>query len=147
MEPNFHNCDVVVIKRIAPIGMEIRRGDVVAIAGMNYEWDGKRMIPLMIMKRVVALPGELIVGYKGKVYVGMGSGKFEEIDEAMINLPSREAFFKKLHNDEFYVLGDNRHFSLDSRAIGPIPRENIVGIEVFRMEDGPIATVLYDAME
>jgi signal peptidase I len=147
MEPNFHNRDVVVLRRIPPAGGQIERGDVVVIEGMNYKWNGKKMIPMAIMKRIIALPGEVVMGYRGKIFIATSKGRFRETKDEFVQLPSQDIFFRKLHKNEFYVLGDNRRFSLDSRVMGPIPRSDITAIEVFRLDDGPIATLLYDAME
>ena len=73
---------------------------------------------LSLSKRVVATPGDEVQGRDGNVYVN--GFKIDDI---------RTAPFPrmKVPSEEYFVLGDNRSFSQDSRDFGPVPRDAIFG--------------------
>lgn len=79
-----------------------------------------------IIKRVVGMPGDSIEVVDGKLYINdtetadvYGSGKTTDFNKVYLG------------NDEYYVLGDNRMVSLDSRVFGKIKRKNIKGVADF----------------
>lgn len=124
MEPNFHTGERLIVNKIVYAIRKPDRGEVVvfhAPAGIDY------------IKRVIALPGETVKIQNNKVLV---NGK--EIDEGYI----QEAIDQKAQNGEKYnrdfpettvpegsvfVMGDNRLNSSDSRMIGPVTYDKIVG--------------------
>ena len=71
---------------------------------------------LSLAKRVVAVPGDQIAGRDGNVYVN--AFKIDDIETAPFPREDVGA-------DEYFVLGDNRSFSQDSRDFGPVPRDAI----------------------
>ena len=86
------------------------------------------------IKRIIGLPGEQVQIYNGKVYINgkvlEESGGFEPIRSAGL---ASEAI--TLGEDEYFVLGDNRNNSADSRepSVGTILRQNMIGRAVFRI--------------
>lgn len=79
-----------------------------------------------LIKRVYGLPGEKIAIEEGNIYI---NDKKIEDKYAYGNTSSYEAI--TLGKDEYFVLGDNRVVSLDSRIIGPVKEENIKGTTNF----------------
>jgi signal peptidase I len=124
MEPTFSDTErVVVLKAFYELG----RGDIVVFE--SSEDPGKDLI-----KRVVGLPGETVEVRGGTVYV---NGK--PLDERAYSsrrsrrpFPSGRRAVARLGPDEYYVLGDNRPDSHDSRYFGPVRAESIKGKVVVR---------------
>ncbi len=79
----------------------------------------------IFVKRLVALPGDTVEITGGKLYV---NGQMVEDPEFMASTP-RDYPLRKLNADEYFVIGDNRRTSHDSRAddVGPISRDMIMG--------------------
>ena len=125
MEPNFHDKEYLVINEISYRFNEPNRGEVVVF---KNPIDTKQYY----IKRIVGLPGETIKIENSKVYIkGINKDDFIQIDESDY-LPENTKTFGnikglKLEDDEFFVLGDNRKNSKDSRNLGPIKRELITG--------------------
>lgn len=86
------------------------------------------------VKRIVATSGQSVLFKEGKVFI---NGK--ELDEPYLLPDTRTYTYSQAKEqlitcgkDQFFVLGDNRLKSIDSRAYGPVPRENILGLVVIR---------------
>ncbi len=79
-----------------------------------------------LIKRVYGLPGETIAIENNKIYI---NDKVIADEFAYGNTSNQEAI--TLASDEYFVLGDNRVVSLDSRSIGPIKAQNIKGTTDF----------------
>ncbi len=135
MEPNFHNFDYLIVDEISYRFAEPKRGDVVVFRSpINSR---QRFI-----KRIIGLPLETIKIDRGKIYFEQ-SNEFYELDESQyLSFLSPQDFQIDLEitlkENEYFVLGDNRGHSLDSRSFGAILRENIIGKVAFRL--WPIAT-------
>ena len=97
-----------------------RRGEIIVFEFPDKNLDNSRKD---FVKRVVGLPGETIQIHHGEVFV---DGQL--LDEPYLNEKgksnSREI---TLGEGEYYVLGDNRNYSNDSRAWGAVPKENVKG--------------------
>lgn len=129
MVPNFHNKEYLVVDKISYRFNEPTRGDVIVF---RYPKDTSQYF----IKRIIGLPGERVQIDGGKVRIFNS----EHPDGVVIEepyLPSHDATFGKsdivsLGSSEYYVLGDNRLASSDSRVWGILPEHNIVGHAWFR---------------
>ncbi len=93
-----------------------RPGDVIVF---RYPLDPQRDF----VKRVIGVPGDTVEIRRGVVYV---NGK--ALDEPYVTAPSIDTMAQRtVGPDEYFVLGDNRRASNDSRDWGPVPLKNIIG--------------------
>ena len=134
MEPNFENGDYLIVDELSYRFQEPQRGEVVVF---KYPND----ISQRYIKRIIGLPGETIEIKEGKIEV------FNQQGEKVLNetnyLP-QDIFTAgdtniTLKGDEYFVLGDNRLASADSRRWGPLPKKDIIGKVIFRA--WPFATL------
>jgi len=129
MEPTFENGDYLIIDEISYRLSEPEREDVVVF---KYPYDTKQYY----IKRIVGLPGEIVSFKDGKIIIKNKEnpdGFF--LDENYI-LNEKETFGGgevKLGHDEYFVLGDNRGASSDSRRWGPLEDEFLIGKVVVRI--------------
>ncbi|MDD5043553.1 MAG: signal peptidase I [Patescibacteria group bacterium] len=124
MEPNFYDHEYLIIDEISYRLEMPQRGDIVVF---KYPQDPSQYF----IKRVIGLPDERIIVKDGGVYL-YDENKKQEIllDErdylsATVLTPGRIDI--ELGEGEYFVLGDNRSSSLDSRTFGPIAEPFIVG--------------------
>jgi signal peptidase I len=109
------------LNRSAYSKQEPQRIDIVAIKDPE---DG-----VLIVKRIIALPGESVYLNHGRVYV---NGQLLNEPYLPDKTPTyayekNESEFIVVGKDDYFVLGDNRNNSSDSRTFGAIPRKNILG--------------------
>ncbi len=131
MEPNFHTNERILVDKVTPIFDTYKRGDVVVFIPPN---DPKSHY----IKRVIGLPGDIVKIYDCKVYI-IESGSRYMLWEAYLydNLCTaggtmvKDGRSLKIPEDQYLLLGDNRPFSIDSRYIGLVRRDKILGRVVF----------------
>ncbi|OGY64520.1 MAG: signal peptidase I [Candidatus Harrisonbacteria bacterium RIFCSPLOWO2_02_FULL_41_13b] len=123
MEPNFEDGNYLLVDEISYRFAAPRRGEVVV-----FRYPNDRSV--FFIKRLVGLPGERLVIRDGKIYI---EGK-ELSEEYLGPTPHTEGKISvNLGKDEYFVLGDNRSYSFDSRNWGPIQREDIIGVARIRV--------------
>ena len=127
MEPVLQNGEQVLINRYADFLKKPARGDVV-----SFLQKGKRNAHYYI-KRVVAVPGDTVQIIDGRLHVN-GVQVQEEGFDKMADAGIAENPLT-LGTDEYFVLGDNRNDSEDSRSanIGTVSGKNIIGKVWFKM--------------
>lgn len=128
MEPNFYNHEYLIIDEISYRFSEPKRGDSVVI---RYPFD----LSQYFIKRVIALPGEKIKISSSRVEIFNASqpqGFVLNEDYLSKDMKTLGEVEITLKSDEYYVLGDNRIASLDSRVFGPISRQYVIGRTLLR---------------
>lgn len=123
MEPSFLDGQYLLIDEVSYYFKEIKRGEVIVF---HYPLDTSKYY----IKRVIAVPGETIEIKKGKVVIYNDDNPDGLlIDESYLlgEIITTGDIKKKLGKNEFFVLGDNRLASSDSRQWGTLPRNDIVG--------------------
>ena len=98
------------------VGGELRRFDVVLCRYPNRRE--------LFIKRIVALPGERVAIEQGRLMID-GVPVEEDFPLRPVR---RDMVERALGQGEYFVLGDNRPSSRDSRSVGPIPKERIVAV-------------------
>ena len=121
MEPNFYDHEYLIIDEISYRFNEPARGDIVVF---KYPKDEKQYF----IKRVIGRPGETVKIQDNGVYINgtkLNEAYLPESTETV--LPLRGYGEITLASDEYFLLGDNRSQSLDSRIFGPVKRDLIIG--------------------
>lgn len=123
MFPTFHDGDRV-ISLILPLKFHgPNRGDVVII-------DSPIEKKKQYIKRIIGLPNDNITLIDGHFYINGEKLEEKYLDEFIYTSADSDSW--QLADDEYFVCGDNRPNSSDSRVFGPIKKEHIRGIVSFR---------------
>lgn len=130
MEPNLYENDQLIVQKISKLYVGgIAYEDIVTINADNLlGHNGDKNI----IKRVIGLPGDTIEIRNDGVY--RNKVKLQEDYLHGINTSEREPQFSNvtLKENQYYVLGDNRNVSLDSRTFGPVDKSRIIGEVLIR---------------
>jgi signal peptidase I len=128
MSPTFETADYLIVNKLS---FELRgtlpRGAVVVF---KFPGDTSKNF----IKRVIGLPGETVTIANGKVTIA--NAEHPEgfaLDDSFVAYPSQDNMTKTLASDEYFVMGDNRAESYDSRAWGPLNEKYILGEPVLRL--------------
>ena len=123
MEDTLYNYNVVILNKLDYKLNDIKRFDVVVL-----KYNGEKLI-----KRVIGLPGEHVEYKDGNLYIDgfltedtygkTGTDDFKLETLGYLNIPG----------DMYFVVGDNRNNSADSRILGLIKKEDILGSESYRI--------------
>lgn len=123
MEPNFFDHEYLIIDELSYRFNAPTRGDIVVF---RYPADPKQFF----IKRVIGLPGETVEIANGRVRIyndkdpnGVTLDETKYLDQD-VTVATQTVTLKA---DEYYLLGDNRSASLDSRYFGPVKKSAIVG--------------------
>ena len=116
MKNTLKNGDILLLYKLS----SINRFDIIVL---DEEKDNEKII-----KRVIGLPGETVAIKKGKIYIND-----KEIDDEYAYVETSDYNKVTLRDDEYFILGDNRLISKDSRYFGPIKDNEIKGKIVFRL--------------
>lgn len=118
MLPSYTDGDRVLVTSVGPV--EVGDAVICRFAGET------------LIKRVVACPGDVLALRDGRIV------RNGELRDELVPPPFRDGTSvaeRELGEDEYYILGDNRRVSIDSRTFGPVHREDIVGRVIYRWFD------------
>jgi len=116
MSPGIHDGDRILVNHLSYLLQSVQRGDIVVL---RYPLDPR----LDYLKRVIGLPGDEIA-----IRGGFVSVNGEVLEEPYITRPDpRGDMSLRVEPESFFVMGDNRPHSSDSREFGLVPRANLVG--------------------
>jgi signal peptidase I len=116
MNKTFKNGDILILYKLS----KIKRFDVIVL---HEEKDNEKII-----KRVIGMPGDTVAIKDGEIYIND-----EKIDDEYAYGMTSDYDRITLKSDEYFILGDNRLISKDSRYFGPIKEKEIKGKVVFRI--------------
>ncbi len=121
MNFTFQDGQHILANKIVYKFREPQRGEVVIFHSPNYQ-------KTEYIKRIIGLPGESVEIKEGVVYIQKEDGTVLPLDEPYITEPARLSFKGGIiQENSYFVLGDNRNNSSDSRNGWTLPRQNIIG--------------------
>ena len=121
MSPTLREGDKFIVNRCALVYRAPQLGEMVVLKDPGHND--------FAVKRVVAGPSDLILLKDGNVYVNGRRLNEPYLQQNMLTDCSETAQrFFRLEKNEYFVLGDNRKNSVDSRYYGGIPKNNILGV-------------------
>lgn len=126
MNSTLENGDVLILNKFKYRFTDIKRGDIISLEYADTKY---------LIKRVIGLPGDSIsirdntLYINGELYVEHYLNEGLEYDDFELS----SLGYTTIPDNMYLVLGDNREDSLDSREIGLIKKENIIGKVSFRI--------------
>jgi len=126
MEPNFHNWDYLIVDEISYRFRDPERGEVVVFKFPNDP--SQRYI-----KRIVGIPGETVQVQDGQVTILRGEEVLKLDESRYISSYTPGSIKVSLGGGEYFVMGDNRLSSSDSRSWGTLREDLIIGRVLFRV--------------
>jgi signal peptidase I len=133
MVPNFHDREYLIVDEISYRFREPQRGEVIVF---RYPQNPQEFF----IKRVIGLPGESVKFKNNGVYIyNQSNPDGFKLNESYLpanieTLPNGYSAEEKIvvNSKQYFVLGDNRMFSKDSRSFGPIDKSFVVGKVLLR---------------
>jgi signal peptidase I len=128
MEPNFHDGDYILTEKVSYKFREPKRGEVIIFKAPNRP-------DADYIKRVIGLPGETMKVIEGKIYIN--NTPLDEQYEPISSQTFSGRFLEEnkeftIPQNQYFVFGDNRSHSSDSREFGPVDKELIIGRALVR---------------
>lgn len=144
MEPNYKNGEYLLIDELTYRFRQPIRGEVIVF---RYPGDEKSYF----IKRIIGLPGEKVTISDDNISIANPAVSSSSVSLVESYLPGTTRTFSEktvaLASDEYYVMGDNRGNSFDSRSWGPLKADHIKGLVRLRIfpfgRFGTIATPVY----
>lgn len=128
MEPTLHPHDYLLLNKQAYRFSEPERGDIVVFhTDLKTETGAEKLL----IKRIIGLPGETISIMDGGVYIDGKLVKEDYLPDDL--LTAGEVTDYKIPKSSYFVMGDNRPVSNDSRQLGTIAKERFIGKAFVRL--------------
>lgn len=124
MDETFKNGDYVIVDKISYRFKDPTRGDVVVFDPPAAAENTSRFI-----KRIISTPGETVEVRDGKTYLNNAVSEENFVKHSS----PKTSPYTLLKEDEYFVMGDNRFVSFDSRYWGPITKDEIQGRVLIRL--------------
>jgi signal peptidase I len=119
MDDTLKDGQIVLVNKIVYRVSDVKRFDIVVVKNeINKD---------KIIKRVIGLPNEKIAYKNNKLFIN------DELVKVDYDIKDTEDFEYTTSDNEYFVLGDNRPVSKDSRALGPFDKKEIIGRVRFRL--------------
>ncbi|MDF2883321.1 MAG: signal peptidase bacterial type [Clostridiaceae bacterium] len=126
MNPTLNESDVyndrIIVEKLSTMRHDLKRGEVVIFKPYRNN-------NTLYIKRIIGLPNDIIEINNGFVYINGIKLNESYLQSNTLTEPKMEVH---VPDDCIFVLGDNRSVSKDSRLLGSIPIENVVGHAVFK---------------
>lgn len=120
MNPTLKDEDILILNKLKYRFQEIQRGDIVSLKHADTKY---------LIKRIIGLPGDTVKIENNAVY--LNGKKYEEPylaeDLEYDDFDLKDLEYSVIPENMYFVLGDNRENSLDSREIGLVKKEDIIG--------------------
>ena len=120
MEKTHHNGEILILNKL---DKDFDRFDIIVI-----KYNNERLV-----KRIIGLPGEQVRYRNNQLFINGKKIKEKFIDGETANFNIMELGYNKIPKNYYFVVGDNRDNSLDSRYIGLIKKEQIQGTNKIRL--------------
>ncbi len=127
MHPTFESADYLIVDEFTYHFSAPKRGDVIVF---RYPGDPS----IFYIKRIIGLPGETVHITAGQTSITKPDGTTLTLDESYV--VAEDATYTQdttLGSDQYFVMGDNRPRSSDSRVWGPLPKKDIMGRAFVRL--------------
>ncbi len=127
MDPTFATGQYLIVDELSYRFEDPKRGDIVVL---RYPRNPSKFF----IKRIVGLPNETIEIKEGVVRIKTKTNPIGfQLTEPYVEFKKSDATTRELGKSEYFVMGDNRAESLDSRAWGSVPRKLIIGKAFLRL--------------
>lgn len=126
MSSTLENGDVLILNKFKYRFTDIKRGDIISLEYADTKY---------LIKRVIGLPGDNISIKNNNLYLNDELYVENYLDEGLVydDFDLSTLGYETIPNDMYLVLGDNREDSLDSREIGLISKDEVIGKVSFRI--------------
>lgn len=139
MEPSLKNNEYFITNKLDYKFAHPKRGDIIVYSSPKGD-------DADYIKRIIGLPGEQLTFFNGKIFINDKELKEPYLaSNTTTNIPPGSSISQGypvvIPASNYFVLGDNREHSVDSRDFGPVPKENIIGkywFTYFRGKEAPV---------